>query len=109
MKSGAKIWSDEVDDLDRTRCRIAQLDPSSASHIVPYYTKLSRVMNLDELLNGSDGEEAYDGPDAYIDEDDAEEMELDAEDVAEEQQQGGSTVGQILNGKCSVRVFAGHP
>ncbi|OSX66899.1 hypothetical protein POSPLADRAFT_1042203 [Postia placenta MAD-698-R-SB12] len=98
MKSGAKIWSDEVDDLDRTRCRIAQLDPSSASHIVPYYTKLSRVMNLDELLNGSDGEEAYDGPDAYIDEDDAEEMELDAEDVAEEQQQGGSTVGQILNG-----------
>lgn len=52
----------------------------------------------DYMDDGEDDDETYEGPDAEVEEDDVEDMELRIEDAAE-RGAGGATVGDILGGE----------
>lgn len=75
---------------------------SSSPPWSPTQLILVSVVNMqrsswDIYVDGSDNEDAYEGPDAEVD-DAVEEMELALEDEVE-QTPGGATVGQILSGE----------
>ncbi|KAI0931267.1 hypothetical protein AcW1_001283 [Taiwanofungus camphoratus] len=57
---------------------------------------------LDIDMEAIEDEESYEGPDGYVDEDDAEDYGLEVEDAAEEQSiEGAATIGQLLDALAS--------
>lgn len=60
---------------------------------------------LDIDMEAIEDEESYEGPDGYVDENDAEDYGLEVEDAAEEQSiEGAATIGQLLDGGITSHI-----